>query len=59
MIPAAYMSFFIRHKDLLFFNGEIYHYGFFYFLDGKSHVSFAQRILGRGAINVVKQSCNV
>lgn len=61
MITSAYTSRFIRHKDLLFsFYGEIYNCSSLYFLalSEKSHVSFAQRILRRGAISVVKASYN-
>lgn len=62
MIAPAYISCFIERKDLLFsFYGEIYNYDSLYFLalGGKSHVSFAQRIVHRSAISVVKASCNV
>jgi len=50
MIMAAHTSFF-RRKDLFSFYGEIYNCDSFYFLarvlDGKSHMSFAKRILDR------------
>lgn len=60
MITFSCISRFIRYKDLLFsFYGEIYNCGSLYFLalGGKSHVSFAQWILGRGVISIVKASC--